>query len=158
MSVSTAQPSESTIHVHAVVVWSLSRVWLLDCSNPMDWSLPGSSAHGIHVHTSPLFKILPSVKWNALCCVLSQWTSLFQTRSSEPRWSAASYLDVTSYFLPSRCRGAGGRWGSCHHIHVSHGKQGVSTWAKRKRDWPQIARWGGKKWFQQAWMLASSQM
>ena len=158
MSVSTVQPSKSTIHVHAVVVWSLSRVWLLDCSNPMDWSLPGSSAHGIHVHTSPLFKILPSVKWNVLCCMLSQWTSLFQTQSSEPRWNTASYLDVISYFLPSRCRGAGvgGVQPSPHS--PSHGKQGVSTWAKRKRDWPQIARWGGKKWLQQAWMLASSHM
>ena len=88
--------------------WRCSRQVVSDSCNPVDCSLPGSSFHGIRVHTSPLFKILSSVNWNVLRCMPYQWTSLFQTQVSEPRWNTASYLEVISYFLPSKCWGAGG--------------------------------------------------
>ena len=71
---------------------------------------------------------------------------------SEPRWNKASYLQAISYFLLVGAEEQGGceRWPS-----LKVNKELVcEQW--RKQDWPQIARCTGKKWFLQAWTLASS--
>lgn len=52
---------------------------------------------------------------------------------SEPRWKKASSLEAISYFLPSKHRGAGGKWETAIPPSAfCYGKQGNSMWTIKK--------------------------